>query len=65
MYIDSSLRLAEMELAERRRKAERFRMVREARKDWGRPRVHGLTAIFDGLRAGGSFQRLTRVFRPA
>ena len=35
MYIDSSLRLAEMELAERRRKAERFRMVREARKDWG------------------------------
>jgi hypothetical protein len=65
MYIDSSLRLAEMELAERRRKAERFRMVREAREEWGRPRVYRLTAILDSLRAGSSFQRLTRVFRPA
>jgi hypothetical protein len=66
MYMgSSSLQLAEMELAERRQKAERFRMVRETREEWGMPRVHGLAAILDGLRAGGSIQRLTRVFRPA
>jgi hypothetical protein len=54
-----------MELAERRRTAGRFRLVREAREEWGTPRVRGLSAIIEGLRAGGSIQRLTRVFKPA
>ena len=65
MYIGHSLTLAEMELAERRRKANRFRLVREAREEWGTPRLRGLSAVIDGLRAGGSLQRLTRVVRPA
>lgn len=65
MYIGHSLKLAEMELDERRRDAGRHRLVRESRDQSGSDRVRRLPSVLEGVRQFALFARWTRTARAA